>query len=52
MLPELILKEPLVRFFDVLREVAEESKCRESRWKLGYVLNLYVLTLPCRRRPW
>ena len=50
MLPQLVLKESLVRLLDVLRQVAEERERRESGWQLGHVLDLHILALPGRRR--
>ena len=49
MRPELVLEESLVRFLDVLRQVAEEGECRELGWKLGYVFDIDHLALPHRR---
>ena len=47
---ELVLQEPLVRVADILREIAEERERRAPCRKLGYVLDLDVLALPCRWR--
>ena len=48
--PELILKETSVRLADILRKVAEESERRRLGRKLSHILDLDILTLPCRRR--
>ena len=47
---KLVLEESLVWIPDVLRKIAEERKRRRTCRKLGYVLDLDVLTLPCRWR--
>ena len=48
--PQLVLQEALVRILDVLRQVAEERKCRKSGRKLGDVLDFHHFALVHRRR--
>jgi phage terminase large subunit-like protein len=49
-LPELVFKESLVRFRDILWQVTKECKRWRSGIDLGNVLDLNVLALCGRRR--
>lgn len=47
---QLVFKKTFVRFFDILRKIAEERERRRPCRKLGHIFDLDVFAFPCRRR--